>query len=147
MSPAYSLALRSAEDHHPPEPRWPGLSAAERIVAKYWHMETSGHHIDLPTGISDKATATAYVNHGRWLVRCPWCPSAQNASRADHRFFCIACGNAAVSGQWVPVIWPAEHREIEELLMARPHKQHQNWEPHETAAGLRDENVAHGIAS
>ena len=143
----YRLAIKSAEDFHLPDPRWAGATVAERIVLAHWHMETDGHHVTVPRMVSNKATAWAFVNHGRWCVRCPWCPSAQNAARSDHRFFCVECGNAAVRGAWVPVIWPEDDEivTIESLLGARPTPANQNWSPGEATAQLAAENVEHGV--
>ena len=139
------LAIKSAEDFHLPDQRWLGSTAAERIVLAHWHMETDGHHVEVPRMVTNKATAFALVNHGRWIVRCLWCMSSQNASREDHRFFCVECGNAAVKGAWVPVVWPDEWVEIEELLCGRPAPANMNWTPGEPLSVLAAENLEHGV--
>jgi hypothetical protein len=142
------IAIKSAEDFHHHDPRWgSSTTAAERIVLQYWKhgdpmMEGSAR---LPRMVSNKATVYARVDLGRWIVDCPWCKSAQHASREDHRFFCVECGNAAVDGHWVPVSWPNEWAAIEEILSARPDKGNQWWSPGETIASLQYENEIHGV--
>lgn len=78
----------------------------------------------------------AVVNHGRWIVRCPvfiddanrtTCSGAQIASRDDHRFFCVECGNPHVDGRWLPVAWPDDPDAIDAALAVRP-VTYQNWE-------------------
>lgn len=143
--PTYHLVIKAAEDHHRPDPRWAGTTAAERIVLRHWHMETNGLNVTLPRMVSNKAVAEAFVSYGRWSVKCPWCSSSQNASREDHRFFCVECGNVAVNGHWVPVVWPANWRRIEELLEHRPDAKVQNWFTWETVEDLAAENQEHGV--
>ena len=127
--------LESAENAYRPDPRRPELTAAERIVAMHFPHALSHEE-------TDAAVAYASVNHGRWLVRCPWCPSAQHASREDHRFMCVECENAAVGGRWVKVVWPEEARKIEAVLLRRP-KRYRNWNPGEAVVKLERENAEH----
>lgn len=127
-----------AEDFHHPIPGAPGLTAAERIAVLYGPF-------DVPKISTKQAVAYASVNHGRWSVRCPWCSSSQNASREDRRFFCVECGNAAVSGAWVAVEWPPDWQDIETALSCRPDRATRNWVPGETAADVFAENVKHGV--
>jgi len=154
----FRLAIKSAEDFHHPDPRWSGTTAAERIVLAHWHKETHGFNVTLPTMQTNKVTAHARVDWGRWIVDCPWCTSAQNASREDHRFFCVECGNAAVRGQWITVIWPDENDlvQVEMLLSMRPSRDNQFWTPtwatyapkhlpREEISVLVDENKEHGV--
>lgn len=145
MSTVFRLAIKSAEDFHHPDLRWGNTTAAERIVLAHWHMETDGFHVTLPAMTTNKATAYARVDLGRWIVDCPWCKSAQHASREDHRFFCVECGNAPVRGQWITVHWPNEWAEIEEILSKRPDKGNQWWSPGETLKSLQAENDEHGV--
>jgi ribosomal protein L37AE/L43A len=145
MPTVFRLAVKSAEDFHHHDPRWGNTTAAERIVLAHWHMETNGFNVELPKMVTNKATVYARVDLGRWIVDCPWCKSAQHASREDHRFFCVECGNAAVNGAWVPVHWPHEWAEIEAILSVRPDKSNQWWSPGETLASLQSENDNHGV--
>lgn len=99
----------------------------------------------LPEATAESPRAAAEVNHGRWVVRCPFCMSAQVAAASDQRFLCWDCGNAAVGGQWVTVVWPSRdlRRGIEDALNRRP-PQHRHWLPHETVEGLEAETELHG---
>jgi len=88
--------------------------------------------------------AVAEANHGRWIVKCPWCPSAQVASESK-AFFCYACNNGGL-GKVVPVTWPdATLRGQVETLLAVRLMANQNWLPGETAADLTAENIANKI--
>src|ERR1039458_2633890 len=139
------LRIKSAEDFHRPDERWGNTTAAERIVLAHWQMETNGFNVTLPRMVSNKATAFARVCHGVWIVDCPWCKSAQKASRVDHRFFCVECENNAVKNAWIPVTWPEEWQVIEMLLGSRPIPANQNWFPYETLADLQAENEKYGV--
>ena len=149
------LPIKSAEDFHHDDPRWGGATPSERIVLKNLHMETSGFNVDLPRMVSNKAVGYARVCHGKWIVDCPWCSSAQNASREDHRFFCTECQNNSVGNAWIPVEWPDEWQEIEWLLGRRPIPANMNWFPgrgpteqiskRETLADLQAENTENGV--
>jgi hypothetical protein len=107
--------------------------------------EVLKHRGALPAGAHPSITATAVVNHGRWIVPCPWCFSAQMASRSDRRFFCVECGNAGAGGMWVRVVWPPAFREIEALLCMRPDPRNRSWLANETLADLLAENQANGV--
>lgn len=146
--------ILAAEDRYSAAPDAPGLSPAETVVHRFWRHHPGTVAAPLagqprgpwPTGATDR-TAAAYVNHGRWCVDCPFgCGSAQYASRADRRFFCIECGNDSTSG-WVTVIWPAplDIAAIEAALGVRPQVATRNWQPGETVADLLAENQARGL--
>ena len=120
-------------------------SAAERLAMLHWPgFRASGR---LPQGVAGNVTVPVEVNHGRWLTRCPWCNSANLASRADRRFLCCECGNVGVGGQWVRVVWPDPPtvQQIERVLLARPDPHTRNWLPGETVADLVAENEANGV--
>ena len=85
------------------------------------------------------------VNHSRWVVNCPFCASAQLASEADPKFFCVACKNAGVGGKWLPVVWPGNRQALEALLAVRPDERTRNWKVGETAQDLARENALRGI--
>ena len=103
-------------------------------------------------GSSDRSLrAYAEVNDGRWIVRCPFCPSAQLAHRDDRLFQCVGtdprtgatlgCLNERNGGHPVEVVWPAHVEEAEKVLLARP-QEARNWLPHrgETVEFLKREN-------
>lgn len=79
-------------------------------------------------------------NHGRWVVECDHCTSAQLASQADPRFMCVGCGNGYQSGAWRPVEWPTEPEVLAVLLDERP-RSLANWEPGETVDDIEAENA------
>lgn len=84
----------------------------------------------------------AIHNHGRWIVGCPFCKSAEKA--ADE-FMCSNCHNEAVAWKPMPVAWPKNQKEIEKLLMERPEIKTRNWSPTETIQDLARENAQRGI--
>lgn len=91
------------------------------------------------TAVGKATVALARVNHGRWIVDCPFCPSAALVTPDDPRFFCVECGNAAAHGRWAKVIFPDDVDAIEQTLEPRPAAL-QNWEPGEDVDALRVEN-------
>lgn len=128
-------AIRAAEDRNYDDRT--GLSPIEDEVIEYCGQ--------LPQDTHPTITVTPIVNTGRWLVPCPWCMSAQLASRNDHRFFCTECRNVGAEGKWVQVVWPESSEEIEALLSMRPVHRTQNWLSHETLGDLLAENETHGV--
>lgn len=86
--------------------------------------------------------AYAELNHARWIVRCPMCPSAtycdgrhQWAIQWGDPLHCVECGADA------PVEYPKDRLEIEQMVAGRPVEK-QNWTHGETLAHLHGENVA-----
>lgn len=111
-----------------------------------WPLALKGIEPPAATAPASKKV-TAYINHGRWVVECPDCRSAQAGSPADPRFFCIECRNGWVAGRWLKVEYPAGPRraDIEEALLRRPMSRNRNWYPHESVGDLRKQNVANGV--
>lgn len=105
--------------------------------------EPKGPH---PREHSGEAIAHAIVRQSRWVVLCPWCPSAQYAHTTDRRFFCVECGNAAVGGKWVTVEWPKNPEEIELHLSVRSDPNTRSWEWGESIGDLAVENAEHGAS-
>jgi ribosomal protein L37AE/L43A len=98
-------------------------------------------------GPAKQARAYTELNHGRWIIPCPFCPSAAPDIGRD-RFLCSECGNAAAGGRYVPVERPHHElsREIARLTTLRPDNENRNWQPGETADMLAADNLEHGIA-
>ena len=92
-------------------------------------------------------TVQAFVNHGRWMWRCPDCPEAQVASHDDRRAFCCGCFNGG--GGYHEVLFPDEATfgALESLLAQRPLLASRNWTPEETLDKLQLENIALGCSS
>lgn len=131
---------------------WDHLPAAEWCEHAHptpdWKRAMLG---DLPhKGETDNTVTTfAYVNHGRWIVGCPFCNSAQLAAKTDRRYFCAGeggCGNAQVGGAFVNVVWPKDADAIEAELVKRADPNTRNWTPGETVKDLNHENVEHGVS-
>lgn len=143
MRQSLKYGIKSGEDLYHFDARFGGQSSAEWVVL-HPHFGCFKSPSHLPSSTTNAATAYARVDLGRWIVDCPWCKSAQAASREDHRFFCVECRNVAVHSAWVPVFWPNEWEEIEALLA---HRQvgNQWWSPGETLAKLEAENKEHGV--
>lgn len=111
----------------------------------------------LPRETFDDLEVVAEVNHGRWIVRCPFCSGAQLASDDDRRFFCVDCLHAGTDaeGKWIAVRWPSpsSRQAVEEALLRRPDEETRNFQPYrgdgrdraETVADLRRENRAAGL--
>jgi hypothetical protein len=120
----------------------PGVETA--MVSAHVHAIREGMPLPATTGRlhSRRAHRTAaYVNHGRWVVDCPFCPSASFASPSDPRFFCAACRNGFVGGDLVHVDFPDEIDAIEAALLARPNEVNRNWTPAETLDDLHAQNA------
>lgn len=92
---------------------------------------------------SPEFTLKAFINHGRWLVRCP-CGNAQKASESVRWFYCCACLNRGTQPPHmrIRVEWPEpkERAAIEAILNLRPDKAFQHWLPGESIKKLKAEN-------
>ncbi len=119
--------------------RMPGVPHAE------WAARLMGR--TPPAEVADSPVLAAEVNHSRWVVRCPWCGSAQIVDPSDPRFWCPECDNRDVGGRWVRVRWPDEatRLEIEDELMRRPRDHQRNWQAYEVVEDLRQENRRRGV--
>lgn len=83
----------------------------------------------------------AFVNHGNWLVRCPYCNGAEYAFE-EGWFFCCSCKNSYIGHKYQRLVFPEERAEIEALLAYRP-LLNRNWNPGETLEDLQRENEEH----
>jgi hypothetical protein len=90
----------------------------------------------VPVATADGPLLAARVNHGRWLVDCPYCSGAELADRDDPRFFCLSCYNAGAGGAWLPVQFPGGREGIESALLERKQAETRNWVPGETVIDL-----------
>lgn len=95
-----------------------------------------------PESLVAEPAVAAYVNHGRWVVDCPFCPGALVASFLDQRFLCATCFNGSVGGAMVAVTFPDDYGAIEAELLKRPNEINRNWRPGETVADLVAEREA-----
>jgi len=88
----------------------------------------------------------AEINHGRWIVRCPYCTGAEIADREDPVFLCLSCFNETNGGKFRPVRFPADALKIENTLGKRKKEENQNWVPGETVVDLENETREKGGA-
>lgn len=87
-------------------------------------------------------TAVAFVNHGRWVARCPrWVDGCREAHRVRPGDT-FTCGNC---GAFAPVEFPLESELVEALLAVRPVPESRNWLPGESLSDLANENIEHGV--
>lgn len=126
----------------------PEERGAEWAVRAFW--QPSRYDPALAAALEAKTApmteaVLARVDHGRWVVDCPSCSSAQYGCKTDHRFMCVECHNVTANGLWRPVIWPKNHEQIEKALAHRATANH-HWRPGETIAQLEAENAAGGPA-
>lgn len=82
----------------------------------------------------------AYINHGRWCVRCE-CGGSEYAWEEGF-FMCQSCFNATHGHQYGIVEFPPERKFLEKLLEMRP-KPNRNWFIYETVTDLMAENEEH----
>ena len=99
-------------------------------------------HRAAPIGGISTATIRPVVNHGRWLINCPYCNSASYA-RDDRLFFCIDCQNSTIGGQYVKTPFPKTKKSIERIMEIRP-SDNQNW-TNESMAELENEGRSNGM--
>lgn len=128
--------MRCADTYYAGHPQVRDLPGAERVPRIAWSAETP-FNPDAPVA-GDPLPVEA--NHGRWIVRCDQCLSAQLASRSDPRFMCVTCGNADQGGAWRPIEWPEDHEEIGRLLDERTDQRLANAEAGESAEDIWDQN-------
>ncbi len=90
----------------------------------------------------------ARLNHGRWVVDCSAddCRAVLFADRAA----CVCrdesvCDHSAVPcGVPIEATFPPRPVDIDRLMNAR-RRSNRNWSPGETLAGLKTENLLHGV--
>ena len=138
-----ALKLATGDTFYRPRRRTPfppGLAPAARPAFLFTHGRRRDLAlIDHP---DSHESIQVFVDHGRWVVNCPRCNSAQLAYASDPRFLCAECHNGGVG--WLTVEWPERVADIERALMRRP-TENRNWQPGETPAALLAENRLHGI--
>lgn len=97
-----------------------------------------------PRSREDMVVVRAEINHGRWLVRCPFCSGAEEADPDQPVFYCLSCGNADFGGRVMIVAFPDKQKAIEAALLRRE-MGNRNWGPGESLADLVRENAEHGL--
>jgi len=84
------------------------------------------------------------VNHGRWIIDCPFCSGADFYWQSSPFFFCTSCGNN-YTDKVIPVKVTKNKEKIEAILMRRPNEVNRNWELGETIKQLEWENKDRGV--
>ena len=122
------------------------------VMVKRMYMGMGVGPLPEPTEANTTGKVAARINHGRWLVDCPGCNSALVVDLSQPVFMCVECANAGNEGKWFAVIVPTNREAIETELLKRPwngrnpaEAVNRNWEPGETVATLKQENIDHGI--
>ena len=98
----------------------------------------------IPRGIAPHGTLYARVNWSRWIVDCPFCSAAQDASKSVSMFWCNECQMKQNEGAPMRVEFPEDAEMIESVLMERSDYHNRNWKLPETLQDLIAENKAHG---
>lgn len=91
-------------------------------------------------GLADDGLILAYVNHGRWLVKCE-CGGAEKMFE-EGIFMCQSCYNAGHKHKHRHAVFPKQRRQVEAILLRRPIP-NRNWQLGETLAQLKQENEQH----
>lgn len=92
------------------------------------------------------ATKQAEIRQSRWLIDCPFCSNiSMLASKISPYFWCPKCYMQQGFGEVIKVVFPANAKEIETVLMRRFDFYNRNWLLSESVEDLRRENIAHGI--
>jgi hypothetical protein len=133
----YRLPVKDGPSHF-------GMSHREYTSLVTEGAERMGVKVRPTTHVHTSSALYAYVNAGRWIVRCPDCGSCEYIWPDSPLFLCSNCFNVTVNGQWRPVVIPKEKARIDDLLAWRPIF-NRNWEPEETIKQLKAENLGHGL--
>lgn len=134
------------------------LDRIERSIRSgYFRIGWDGEHVG-------GAPLMAFVDFGRWLVRCE-CGQHNYADPEELVVFCARCGNGN-SGMARPVIFPMVRNEIERVLLKRPVTPHplakntieaarlakplfplltRSWYPGQSLADLLEMNSMYGV--
>lgn len=133
-------------------PRWPNAIMAPlhvhgaRTEAEYRQQQrdklAQGRHFhpqfEWPEPWLSKQIPPVFIAGGKWMVTCACgnCPSVHPDWRLA---LCFECG-AIYEG----VTIPGNAKDIEAVLVERPHPSNRAWLPNETVDDLIAQNVAHG---
>ena len=122
------------------------------VTANQWFKAGFLTHFDLVVrtkmerhGISlrgevEEGTLVAYVNRGRWIVKCE-CGGAEKVWE-EGLFMCQSCFNSSYGHKFRHTEFPRNRKAIETLLERRP-LENRNTTPEETVADLSRENREH----
>ncbi len=141
------MALRTEMDLSCAETEW-GVGLDEYIATVMCYVAAShGVRLAVRQEVLSGAEVEARINHGRWLVDCDSCKSAESVWLSNPVFMCQSCWNKASGGRWRRVVLPEARADIESALIERPDLTTRNWFPGETVDSIKRENEDHGITS
>ena len=93
--------------------------------------------------IAESPIVPAIINHGRWMVKCPFCAGAEVLYLSHPIFLCLSCFNNEANNKFLRVKISRNWKAIEKILGKRP-IQNRNWEG-ESIRELIKENEERGI--
>ncbi len=97
-----------------------------------------------PPVVQPRGKVYPRIAQSRWIVECPFCPGAQDASPEHPIFWCTDCAMEKNGSAPIVVAFPPNYQQIEAVLMTRPDPRARNWYPSETLGDLINENRAYG---
>ena len=106
---------------------------------RYW-IKRDFNPSDIYLGVKLEAR----VNHGRWVVDCPFCKGAETIWPGEPFFLCAHCANNRTKLA-IRIELPKERVEIEKILDERLEPENKNWTPGETLAQLKKDIKAKGV--
>lgn len=110
-----------------------------RLIKAGIYLSLAPRHNRIPI-FRDEEPLKAYVNHGRWVVKCE-CGGAEKAWE-EGKFMCLSCLNSSHKHKYRVSVFPESRKTIEAILCRRP-LMNRNWFPGETVAQLQKENKDH----
>ena len=117
-------------------------------LKEWWRRLHPGRAMpERPAGVLPQYDAR--INWGRWIVDCPNCNAALDATPTETIALCVEC-----EAEWFEIIFPplTRRNSIERALLKRPGNRagtvfgHSNWYPGESIASLERENQRMGIS-
>jgi ribosomal protein L37AE/L43A len=100
-------------DNLPNVRSWLAMRSRAMVTAHAYKNAWDGNRM------SDAPQVQAFVNHNRWLARCPFCNAVEYVDDQSRVFFCTRCGNND-TGMALVVIFPENLAEIETILRQKP---------------------------
>lgn len=108
-------------------------------------LSHKANELGFPFDAHPRNKVRAIINHGRWIVKCPFCPGGECVDPNEPVFFCLSCGNSDNAGHVMDVQFPDERGMIEAILLRRPRIENRNWNG-EAPGILMQESLEHNVA-
>jgi len=110
-----------------------------------YYRRQARRQLTLPDDVYPGLKIEAQINHGRWIVDCPFCKGAEYLWEGMKLFLCVSCLNNDTRLP-IRVEVPKNKSAIEKILLERENPETRNWMPGETLADLKRENKENIIA-